>query len=180
MATYDKASPETVAFVTQRIEEWFPDLVDCEVAIDVLMAYGRRGEGGELASCAIKNHGYPALATIRVLGLKDRAAGRGDVEMLIDGDHWQGMGPAKRAALIDHELYHLAVQWQDEEQRAPKSDDLGRPRLKLRKHDFEIGGFHAIAKRHKEHAPEVEAVREALGGIEVVQLYLPGMGRVAA
>lgn len=178
MTTYERADADTVAQVAARAEDYYPDLTAAEVRFDVLLAYGTRKEG-QIVTPAIRHHGYPALAVIRVLGTKDRAAGRADVELTIDGDHWIHMGEARRFALIDHELHHLALVWEDEERRVPKPDDNGRPRLKLRKHDFEIGGFHDIAKRHKAEAPEVVEVRRALGGIDVVQLYLPGMSAAA-
>lgn len=178
MATYERADTETVDLVLERIETFYPQLYRAEVRVDVMMAFGRR-RGGELVSAAIMHRGYPAAGTMRIIGLRDRAAGRGDAEMLIDGDHWAGMGLAARTALVDHELHHLMLVWEDEEREVPKADDCGRPRLKLRKHDFEIGGFHEIAKRHKAHAPEVRAVGKAFEGVEVAQLYLPGMGVAA-
>ena len=41
-----------------------------------------------------------------------------------------------------------------------KTDDAGRPRLKIRLHDWQLGGFAAVAERHGEHAPEVVEARK--------------------
>ncbi len=38
-----------------------------------------------------------------------------------------------------------------------KRDDAGRPRIKLRKHDFELGGFFDVVERHKTSAPESQS-----------------------
>jgi hypothetical protein len=56
-------------------------------------------------------------------------------------------------------LFHIAVR--RDRDGAIKSDDGGRPKLKLRKHDFEIGGFVEIAKRHGPESLEVQAVGRA-------------------
>jgi hypothetical protein len=40
-----------------------------------------------------------------------------------------------------------------------KTDDCGRPKLRLRPHDFEIAGFDAIIERHGAAAVEARATR---------------------
>jgi hypothetical protein len=40
------------------------------------------------------------------------------------------------------------------------TDDLGRPKLEIRPHDFQIGGFRSIAVRHGDNALEVIQVRQ--------------------
>lgn len=45
-----------------------------------------------------------------------------------------------------------------EDARAQELDELAL-KLKMRLHDWQLGGFIAIARRHGGHAPEVRAVR---------------------
>ena len=51
-----------------------------------------------------------------------------------------------------------------------KRDAQGRPKIKLRKHDFQVGWFHEIARRHGEHSVEVRQCRELVS--EQGQTYL--------
>lgn len=52
-------------------------------------------------------------------------------------------------------------------------DDIERPKLKMRKHDFHWGGFDVIADRHGEDSVEVMAVA-AIGTKAMRQGWLPG------
>ena len=115
-------------------------LLDAKVKVDLMFAQNDEGD-------AIKFAGAKAIGLCRKLGLKDRAAGRGDAEILLDLTWWQNANDNERRALLDHELHHIAVE-------LGKRDDLGRPVLKLRKHDLQVGWFAVIAQRHAEHSQE--------------------------
>jgi hypothetical protein len=129
-------------------------LHDASVTVECLMAFAAVDAKGEPRGHAIKHHGYPALAKIRVLPLKDRVAGRADAEMLIDGKAWDDMEPDRREALIDGQLERLEIQLDKE--GAIKSDDIGRPKLKLKQADWHLEGFAAVAQRHGEASAEVQ------------------------
>ena len=90
---------------------------------------------------------------MKSVGLKDRAKGQGDAEIIIDEIWWQDASEQAREALIDHELYHLEVK--TDKNNHPAKDDLDRPKLLMRKHDYQFGWFNAIASRHAEHSVEV-------------------------
>ena len=53
-----------------------------------------------------------------------------------------------------------------------KRDDLDRPKLRLRPHDWEIGGFGLIVSRHGANSLELQACREMVRG-PVKQVLLP-------
>ncbi len=69
---------------------------------------------------------------------------------------------------MDHELTHLELA---EKEGAPVLDDGGRPKLKMRLHDYEFGWFTEVAERHKENAIEVQQARALIDGDG--QVYFP-------
>lgn len=117
---------------------------------------------------AVKRGGYPALATIKPLPLKDRVMKEGDALLVIDESEWYELKPAQRVALLDHELSHIDTIDRDEsdpnEDRGEgaskvtwKTDDIGRPKLKSVKGDWNAGdGFAAVVARHGASAIEFE------------------------
>lgn len=56
-----------------------------------------------------------------------------------------------------HELTHLEIQ--RDKDGAPKWDDLDRPKLKMRKHDYEIGVFVDVAKEYGMDSFDCEHVK---------------------
>lgn len=150
---YLEAGPEIDALVRRVMEKYHPDLFEIGVTVSTLRAFSSSGD-------PLKSKGYPADADIRVSSLEDRARGMADVKMRIDGARWEDMNREARVALIDHELEHIQVV-PDKDTGNPGLDDLGRPKLTCRAHDWEIGGFDAVVRRHGENAPELRALRAA-------------------
>ncbi len=112
-----------------------------------------------------------ALAIARKLSLKDRALGRGDAEVSLDGNWWEHATAEQQAALLDHELHHITVK--SDKAGNAQYDDLGRPQIKLRKHDIEVGWFNVIAERHGAASIErsqAKAIMDNSG-----QYYWPGI-----
>jgi hypothetical protein len=144
MPVYYHISNKAALEVRERIEatmgKYHPELAKHDVTVDVLIAWHTDGEA------AVKLHGYACAATIGVTPYKQRVLGVADAVMTVDGETWNRLAERERESLIDHELQHLEVQYDDEGET--KSDDLGRPKLKLRLHDWELGGFEAIVRRH--------------------------------
>lgn len=169
--TYDDANRETKEMVDGVMGRWHPILKACEVTIGCLMISKVNKEGEKFP--ALKHNGYPAVATIQVSSLKNRALGMADAVLTIDQATWDELSVAQREAVIDHELYHLQVAATEgaivgigeegEMVGEPKSDDLGRPVLKVRLHDWQIGGFTAVVSRHGPESGEVRQVRACLG-----------------
>jgi Putative phage metallopeptidase len=131
------------------------DLGSAEVTIQAVFA-NNVGEDGNLCQ-AVKVHGYPAVAKIQVTSLIDRVYGSADAKLTICHYSWSKMDKLQRVAMIDHELTHLVTV--TDQDGVLKRDDCCRPKLRLRAHDFEVGWFGEVAKRHGESAVEVFQIR---------------------
>lgn len=158
--TYQRADEATAAMVKSAMSKWHPTLLDAGVTVDALMVADFDPETGEVFP-ALKHGGYQAAATIKANNLQLRVLDNADALLVIDTCNWDRLGEAERVALIDHELTHLLVVM---DQGSIRRDDHGRPRLKMRLHDWQLGGFTAVARRHGEKAPEVQAVRQCREG----------------
>ena len=163
----DDSVPAMARELMRRFETHAP-LLDARVNIDFVFAFGDRDEvTGELTSGALKKNGVKALGIARKLPPKDRALGRADAEIALDGDDWQDSNEDERRALLDHELHHLVP--------TGKTDDMDRPMLKLRPHDFEFGWFKVIAARHgvaSQERIQAKAVMDDAG-----QYFWPAMSQ---
>jgi len=106
----------------------------------------------------LKINGDPAAAIISIIPYKQRVDKRADAEILIDARIWHDLRDGQRRALLDHEITHLQIQW--DENGIVKTDDCGRPKLKMRLHDWTLTGFRSIATRYGEDALEVIDARK--------------------
>lgn len=166
---YEKADEDVIELIAEVMREHHPVLTCVGLRLDVLMAEVRDANGLLLPRPAIKAHGYEADAKIKATPLDQRTIGMGDALLVIDAQRWGLMSDEQQRALIDHELYHVQVEREgggfleiESDKRlngTPKLDDIDRPKLKMRLHDWQLGGFLDIARRHGEHATEVRAAR---------------------
>jgi hypothetical protein len=162
--TFSLPDEDDVTLLTRAIDNWHPSLFEHGVRVQVIMATG----DGEKP--AVTHGGYPARATVRVVPLKDRLTKGFDAEVVVDYLWWRDANVKRRAALLDHELMHLEVRMKKVERprgyRGPDEyvvdlDDLGRPKLKLRKGDWNAGdGFADCVARHGDDAAEFENLKE--------------------
>lgn len=165
MTTYSDPDPEVLALLADAMRRWHPQLHDAGVRVGVLMAANEDGP-------AVKHAGYPALATIKVVSLKDRLKKQYDAELLLDQSEWNDMRREHREALVDHELSHIVLakygykagrEEDDPDERGEiwcARDDLGRPKLKIRLADWNAGdGFADVIRRHGMYAAELENLR---------------------
>lgn len=162
---YEKCPGEVQDMLDDAMTRWHVELTEARVEVKPLFcrAYDRHGE----AIPAIKISGQAVIAKIKIVSLEDRVRGLGDAKLLIDANRWERMGHNARLALLDHELEHLEIKGDD-------LDDAGRPKLKIRHHDYMVAGFDAVAKRQGENSIEVQgaaALRERFA-----QLLLPFPG----
>lgn len=158
MSTYEKC-PKSVTDLSHEVLCEYPrhkPLLDYRVTVDYVFAESDKDEDGNPINDAIKHHGVKALAVARKTTLKQRALGLADAEICIDYDWWQEASVPEQKALLDHELYHLEVMMNEE---GVMKDDLGRPKLKLRPHDWQFGWFNCIAHEHGKHSQEVQQAR---------------------
>lgn len=158
MPTYERAPDSCQDLIDETLAAYYPDLVEAEVTVGSLFAFATTTEDGEKVGPAVKLHGYPCAATIKVNSTRDRVEGKPDATITVDGDQWPGWTDEERRALIDHELYHLELK-RDRESGELLADDAGRPRMKCKLHDFQYGGFEAVARRHGAASFEVQQGR---------------------
>lgn len=148
MPTFERADKSVNALAEELIGKYEPHkpLASVPVKIDYVFAHADVDDNGHPTNDALTLHGHKALGITRKLALKDRAMGRGDAEICLDGDWWAKANADEQAALLDHELHHVSVKC--DKSGNIQFDDLGRPQIKLRKHDVEVGWFGVIAQRH--------------------------------
>lgn len=148
---YEHPPKEVYDLIDQAMTKWHVELVSAQVKVAPLFAraYDRHGD----AIPAIKVRGHAAIAKIKITSLEDRVRGLGDAKLVIDGARWERMGHNARLAMLDHELEHLEL---DED----KLDDAGRPKLKMKHHDWEMAGFEEVARRQGENAIELAQIHQ--------------------
>ena len=172
MPTYQKVDEEVEELaqaILERFESHTP-LVEAKVKFDFIFAFPTLNDQGEPTGDAIKKNGVKALGLCRIINLKDRTMGRGDVEILIDHPWWEDATDEQREALLDHELHHASVKLKN---GVVQRDDLQRPLIKLRHHDCDFGWFDIIALRHGANSQECIQAKSLAD--EVGQLYWPDL-----
>lgn len=157
--TYEAATESVCERVMKAMAKYHPDLKDAELQVGVILAHAARDQNNEPSGPALTHGGYAAAATIRIVSLKDRAAGLPDVILTIDGDEMDAWSDERFSSLIDHEFCHPVLVTSPG--GAIIRDDLGRPKLKMRKHDHQLGIFKEVIERHKEYAMDAEVLQAA-------------------
>jgi len=151
-------------------------ILESGVTFSLLFAFGDRDEDtGELTSDALTLHGQRALGIARKVSEKDRVKGLPDAEILLDGDYWPTVDEEKQRALLDHEMHHISLKVSKGQ---IQHDCAGRPKLKLRKHDVEIGWFKCIAERHGAASIERQQAQHILDSCG--QYFWPQIGNAEA
>lgn len=154
MHTFERCdkSVEKLATEVLKKHESHKPLLDAKVTVDFVFAYPEYDEKtGRPLNDALTKNGVKALGIARKIPLKDRALGRADAEIAIDGDWWQKAPALEQEAMLDHELTHISVKI---DKRGLVTDDLGRPVIQLRHHDVECGWFKIVAERNGKHSIE--------------------------
>jgi hypothetical protein len=156
MPIYENAPPEVGEIISRMLFKYHGPLEQAGTRIDIVFAKACTDDNGDTKGPALKLHGYPCGAIARVISLKDRSKGMGDVEISVDGDQWDTWSEEEKEALIDHELEHFELRVKD---GAVVRDDLDRPKIRMKKHDHQFGWFDAIARRHGPASFEVQQFR---------------------
>jgi hypothetical protein len=157
--------------IAQAIEQFYPDTLQAVgLTVDVLFHESEDG---------LMFHGRPAYAYVKPQGAREKANGANDVLMVVDRRAWEGLTPERQLALVDHELHH--IQPKKAKDGSWKMDDHGRPRLKTKAHDIEVGWFLQVAERHGQNAIEVTQAQDMLEKHKKIlfQLELPLGDRTA-
>lgn len=147
--------PDAIATMEDALSGFHGDLQ--EVAVTVGMEWVTRGENDDPDSPVLKLHGDPALMVIRITPLRYRMQGAPDAIISIDKEAYGTLGEDAKLAAFDHELTHLLLSRDDQDH--PQTDDAFRPKLKMRPHDWVLGGFTSVVKRHGMAAIECQMFR---------------------
>jgi hypothetical protein len=174
MAWFEKGDDELHASVMSVMEKFHVAMYDAGVAITVLVA-----KSGERDKAALKFRGREAYGTIRITNLRDRALMLGDAIMTLNGDLLESWDDRRLRAVIDHELQHLELCVEKKSGKVME-DDLSRPKLKIRQHDYEFGWFSIVAERWGGDSYEVEQAKMLVGHTHWIQPLLPGFVPSAA
>lgn len=160
MATLTIPRSDVSDLVTQVMAEYHADLDNAGVTVGLLAQWPSEGEtdADDPGGSCLKLHGYPCAAVVKITPYRQRVQGVADAVITLDGGTWKGLARAEKVALIDHELTHLELA-RDEDGHV-KTDDAGRPKLKMRLHDVQAGWFVDIARRHGAASFEVKQARE--------------------
>lgn len=163
---YRNADNDVLAIVIDQLSRNHPLLNETKCAIGVTMAVSTDD------APAVKHHGAPVLACIKVISARDRTKKNCDAEILIDAKAWERLDGDEQAATIDHELSHLtrveytakqlkAMRKENPEAPAWKLDCHGRPKLKTIPGDFTPSdAFSAVIQRHGAKAIEYHSAKQ--------------------
>lgn len=146
---FSECGSEVSDMAAKVMQKYHPDLVEADVTIAYLFADNPDGP-------ALKVGGYVAAATVKINSYANRVEGMSDATIKISKSWWDEHSEEEQLALIDHELFHLAIK--RDEAGGVVTDDINRPKLKMRLHDWSIGGFDAIVKRHGFNAEECKSI----------------------
>lgn len=152
--TYSPADPSALELLTRTMARFHGPLVEAEATVRLMFASNEDGP-------PLKLRGVPCDGIVRINNLAKRAEGMADATITVDGDKWPNWSDAERVALLDHELYHLELA--KDKSGGLVLDDLDRPRLKMRLHDYEMGGFFEVAKRHRDASGEIQHLKAVNG-----------------
>ena len=143
--------------------ETYKPLLEAKVSVTYMLAWPLLDENGEPIEEALTKGGMKVLGLCRKNATRHRKEGLADCTITLDGPHWEETEDPEKRALLDHELYHIAVVPDGKAtdgKQLYKRDNANRPVTKLRKHDVEVGWFKAIAERHGAHSQErIQAAR---------------------
>lgn len=157
--TYQPADSRVEHAAAKLRKEYHKELDEAGVTVCYLMAFAPVGKDGEVKGSALKLHGYPCAAIVKVNNLLLRAQGVMDCTIQIDGDEWAERPDEEKLAILDHELEHIQVTAKRKDNNGAwiyETDDLGRPLTHLKHHDFYGGGFKSIMYRHQGSALETK------------------------
>jgi hypothetical protein len=152
---FKKADNEIVQVMQAAMDKHHPDLGAAGFRVSVREAVNEDSERP-----AIKVHGHAAAVRIKRVATKDYILMACDAIIDVDLRVWEHLDDAQRLALMDHELSHVGLKLDYDEQ--VKTDDNDRPKWVMIPHDYDLSGFVHIIKRHKKAAVEVLAIRVAV------------------
>jgi hypothetical protein len=159
MTIYDKPPQEAETMLADLLNECedFAPLKEAGVTVELSWARGKEDKDGYKPH-PLKSRGHQVYGTAKLTNLQGRSLGQKDCVVTVDGDHWDESSQRTNEALLHHELYHFELVVGDD--GAVETDDCGRPKLKLRHHDFEFGWFLQTARRYGADSNESQQFKQ--------------------
>lgn len=151
---YVAATTEVLALVEETKRIHHTRLCEAGVTVSVVMAEAAVDDNGDPKGNAIEVRGQACWGKIKITPPELRVLGVADAQMMLDGDRWVLLSREEQMAIIDHELAHLEL--------TGEADDGGRPKLKMRHHDIEIGWFEDVEQRHGDSSQERQQARQLI------------------
>ena len=149
---FDIPDPDMTNVLTDILTDYHNELLNACVNVGIIVV---RKEGKETESMPAFP---PALARVKITSRKNRLHCEHDAIIEICHFRWNSLTLAGQKALIDHELTHLVPMVKDEE---IVKDDLGRPRLKMRKDEIDLTAFTEVIARHGAEATDWKSISHA-------------------
>lgn len=169
MPSYQIAPQDVREFVAEVCAEYQSDLSANGIKFDIIMAHPLEDSEGNPCLPTLTTGGYAVSGKSRILNDFNRTVRGYDAELILDGHGWLKMTQKQQVALIDHMLNYFVVS------RSVDGDVIfdrqGRPKLKMRKHDYHFGVFNTVAARHGVDSVELANIRTMY--VECGQLYFP-------
>jgi hypothetical protein len=158
-ATYEVADQSVSDFTMRVMQRYHGGLFALDTTVDILMASPPRDGNSDPTGPALKLHGQRAYAIIRQTRPDERALGHADLHLKIDKEAWEEMDEDERTALIDHELSHITPKLKD---GAVKRDVYERPLFCIVPHNYEVGWFFQVARRHGRKSIECRQLQDLI------------------
>lgn len=173
MPTYSAPPSDVSDMADEIIDLHHQRLSEAGVSIDFLFAHATRDKNGDPTGQALKHRGLACAGLCKIVPYKLRVQGHSDAEIILDGDRWDEWSNDQKRALLDHEITHIELCFDGEGNL--KRDDLDRPKLRLRPHDYDFGWFADVAERHGQHAFEIDQLNRFMKSETFTQRFLPFM-----
>jgi len=154
---YRQAEQDVLELLDEVMRKYHRQLSDEKVVVAVLMVHPEADRSGQAKAPAVVCHGHSALAKIRLAKVAERVLGKYDALIELDAPAWTQLPEAPRRALLDHELTHLVLCCDANDETREHGD--GRPKRTLQPDDYMLTGFVSVVARHGQHAPEGQPFR---------------------
>lgn len=140
--TYAKSDKELNALIREVMGKHHPELKTAGVKVSTLLV---EMDADDAEGAVLKEGGAPTLGRIKIQNIPARVLGGGDALLEIDLHGFEELEPEQRIALVDHQLQHLELKL--DKHGAVREDSAGRPMMRIRPHDIQIGFFSGVAAR---------------------------------
>jgi hypothetical protein len=140
--------------IAEITDGYHPDVVECQLGVQVLFAH----PGKNLAKPPLTNAGYSVPGISKWTSLEDRIGGAVDAKIILHPQAWANYSEIEQIGLLERLIYRLEVQ--RDQAGAIKTDDVGRPLLKLRNYDYLVCGYDCIVHRYGTGSIDSQEIEE--------------------